>query len=54
MDPPPLAGRIIALADARSTPKALSRLVRRVSSNSAGVVACAACRGGGCEGERWG
>lgn len=38
MEPPPLAGRIMALAAARSTPKEDSRLMRRVSSNSAWLV----------------
>ena len=48
MEPPPLAGRIMALAAARSTPKEDNRLMRSVSSNSAWLVVWAArARGGG-------
>jgi hypothetical protein len=42
MEPPPLAGRDMALAAARSTPKEESRLVRSTSSNSERLVLWAA------------
>lgn len=45
MLPPPLAGRDMALAAARSTPKLDTRLVRSVSSNSFRLVVWAAGRG---------
>lgn len=50
LPPGPFSRRIMTLAAARSTPKEDSRLMRSVSSNSWGLVACAAARGEGAVG----